>query len=343
MKGISHFITGVAIATFFPEVVRNGAAGGLLPMLGGIGGILPDTIDFKFAKYWERFDVEIDPGPNADAAIIADVLVAAMRGTYESGKDCNLVAHTIRMGADLWREYIIRFIPDSDEIAVRIGPLVNTGQVPFAGSEPEGAQEVRRKVGIPVRNTYSEEYKINIFSGPSFRFAREGEGLRVHFLDWHHRWTHSLLLAVGVGLVMGLLVALFTRDWSVAGWGALVTWLGFSGHILEDQMGHMGSNLFWPLTKQRIPGPGFVHASDAIPNFLTVWTSVALILFNLDRFSKTPRLPQPAYLLAAVGLPWLVLGGIYVTGKLRRGQPHASEESIRQSEQIAETKAVELA
>jgi hypothetical protein len=158
MKGISHFITGVAIATFFPEVVQSGAAGSLLPMLGGIGGILPDTIDFKFARYWERYDVSIDPGPEPDAGAIADMLVAAMQEAYESGKDCNLTAHTVRMGADLWREYAIRFIPDSDEIAVRIGPLVNTGQAPFAGSEPEEMQEVRRKVGVPVLNTYSEEY-----------------------------------------------------------------------------------------------------------------------------------------------------------------------------------------
>ena len=178
MKGISHFITGVAIATFFPEVVRAGGVGSLLPMLGGIGGILPDTIDFKFARYWEKFDVEIDPGLEPDAEKIADALVAAMRQAYKTGKDVNLVAHTIRVGADLWREYAIRFIPDSDEIAVRIGPLVNTGQVPLARSEPEGAVEVRRKVGVPVRNTYSEEYKVNIFSGPTFRFAREGASER---------------------------------------------------------------------------------------------------------------------------------------------------------------------
>ncbi len=343
MKGISHFITGVALATFFPEVVRNGAAGGLLPMLGGVGGILPDTIDFKFARYWERYDVEIDPGAEPDAEAIADILVAAMRGAYESGKDCNLTAHTVRMGADLWREYAIRFIPDSDEIAVRIGPLVNTGQVPFAGSEPEGAQEVRRKVGVPVRNTYSEEYKINIFSGPSFRFVREGEELRVHFLDWHHRWTHSLFLALGVGLVMGLLVGLLTGNWTTAGWGGLVTWLGFSGHILEDQMGHMGSNLFWPFTRKRMPGPGLIHAGDAIPNFLTVWTAVALILFNLDRFSAVPRLTPLPYLLAAIGVPWAILGGLYVVSKSRQQRQTDSAESLRQAEQIAEAKTVELA
>jgi hypothetical protein len=51
MKGIAHFITGVALATFFPEVVQSGAQGSLLPMLGGIAGILPDTLDFKFARY----------------------------------------------------------------------------------------------------------------------------------------------------------------------------------------------------------------------------------------------------------------------------------------------------
>ncbi len=342
MKGISHFITGVAIATFFPEVVRNGAAGGLLPMLGGIGGILPDTIDFKFARYWEKYDIEIDPGTEANAEEIADALVAAMQQAYASGKSQNVMAHTVRMGADLWREYAIRFIPDSDEIAVRIGPLVNTGQVSFAGSEPEGAQEVRRKVGIPVQNTYSEEYKINIFSGPSFRFVREGDQLCVHFLDWHHRWTHSLLLALGVGLVMGLLVGLLTGNWTTAGWGALVTWLGFSGHVLEDQMGRMGSNLFWPFTRKRMPGPGLIHAGDAIPNFLTVWTSLALILFNLDRFSATPRLPQMPYLLGALGVPWAVLGGIYIWRKMQPRLVQTSDEFLRQMDMLAEAEELEM-
>jgi len=36
MKGIAHFVTGVTIATFFPEVVQQAAGGSVLPMLGGI-------------------------------------------------------------------------------------------------------------------------------------------------------------------------------------------------------------------------------------------------------------------------------------------------------------------
>ncbi len=340
MKGISHFITGVALATFFPEVVHQAAAGSLLPVLGGIGGILPDTIDFKFARYWEKFDVEIDPGLDPDPDAIADALVAAMETAYRSGADQNVIAHTVRLGADLWQEYAIRFAPEAQEISVSIGPLVNTGQVPYAGTEPQGKRTAVRHLAMPLVHTYSSEYKVNIFTGPTFRFAREGDQLVVHFLDWHHRWSHSLILAVMVGLMMGGFL------WLVGGrtlglWGGFLTWLGFSGHVLEDQMGHMGSNLFWPLTHRRIPGPGWIHAGDAIPNFLTVWTSLAVILFNLDRFSAQPLLPPLKYLFWVIGVPWLVLVGFYVRGKHRA--PQVDEETQRAADSLSEAARLEVA
>ncbi|HEY90039.1 MAG TPA: metal-dependent hydrolase [Thermoflexia bacterium] len=327
MKGISHFITGVALATFFPEVVQLGAEGVLLPMLAGIGGILPDTLDFKFARYFEKYDLEIDPGLDPDPEYIADVLAAAMRRAYESGTSQNVMAHTVRLGPDLWREYAIRFDPEAGEVAVRVGPLVNTGQVPYAGTEPAGMEEARRKVGAPLVHTYSSEYKINIFSGPSFRFAREGEDLYVHFLDWHRRWSHSLTLSVVLGGIFGLL---FGK------WAGLVAGLGFAAHVLEDQVGYMGSNLFWPFTAKRLPGLGLIHSGDAIPNFLTVWTSVALILFNLDRFSPAPLLPPARYLLVAIGAPWLVLGGKYAWDKIQARLEPTSREARRQADIIAE-------
>ena len=136
MKGIAHFIAGVAIATFFPEVVQRAAGGSLLPMLGGIAGILPDTLDFKFVRYFERYDVEIDPGPEPDAHDIAERVTGAMRRAYETGKPQNVMLHTIRLGANLWRQYGIRFDPEQNEVAVRIGPIVDTGQIPLSGSEP---------------------------------------------------------------------------------------------------------------------------------------------------------------------------------------------------------------
>ncbi|MDW8064288.1 MAG: metal-dependent hydrolase [Anaerolineae bacterium] len=329
MKGITHFLTGVALTTFFPEVVHQAADGSLLPVLGGVAGILPDTLDFKFARYFERYDLEIDPGPNPDPHQIADALVGAMREAYETGRSRNVMLHTIRLGADLWRQYVVRFDPRRNEVAVRIGPVVTTSQVPFAGSEPEGLKEVRVPLEFPLVETYDEEYKIDIFSGPSFRFERVGDRLRIHFLDWHRRWSHSLTLALLLGVVVAGVAAMIeiaTRSeiTRTSLWAGLVTALGFAGHILEDQLGFMGSNLFYPFTKGRMSGLRLLRSGDAIPNFLTVWLASAIMLFNLDRFSASPRLTPLYYLPLALGLPLVVLSGFYALQR-KRARPRPRE------------------
>jgi membrane-bound metal-dependent hydrolase YbcI (DUF457 family) len=340
VKGITHFITGVAIATFFPQVVEQAGAGSLLPMLGGIGGILPDTLDFKFARYFERYDLEIDPGPEPDPAAIADALAARMEQAYHDNHPQNVLAHTIRLGADLWREYAIQFDPEEGEIAVRIGPVVNTGQVPLPGSEPEGMTEARRKLNAPLVHTYSSEYKVNIFSGPSFRFEREGDQLYVHFLDWHRRWSHSLPMAVVVGAAFAVLVGLLA-GWAVAPLAGLIAGLGFAGHVLEDQLGYMGSNLLWPVTRKRTTGLQLVHSGDAIPNFLTVWASLVIILFNLDRFSGSRVLDPIAYLATALIAPAaLLLVGALVA---RRRTHKAPAGALVAAEAVAFSEEVELA
>ncbi len=324
MKGITHFITGVALATFFPEVVQQAETGVLLPMIGGIAGLLPDTLDFKFAQQFETYDLEIVPDPVPNPDMIADALVEAMQHAYNERQAQRVLVHTIRVGADLWREYAIRFIPETNEVSVRLGPLVNTGQVPYLGTEPENAAEARRSVGVPLDHTYSDEYKVNIFGGPSFCFERENDRLVVHFLDWHRRWSHSFTVAFIIGLGFGVLFGQ---------WAGIVALVGALGHILEDQLGYMGSNLFWPFTHKRRPGLQLIHSGDRIPNFLTVWTALALILFNLDRFSGSARLPSDPYLASAIGLPWLTLGGLYVWRKIRARRP---VEHLRQADIIAE-------
>jgi len=62
MKGIAHFAVGVAVATFFPEIVHDAAQSlAFGPVLGGIAGLLPDTLDFKLLRYLQRPDEVIDP------------------------------------------------------------------------------------------------------------------------------------------------------------------------------------------------------------------------------------------------------------------------------------------
>jgi membrane-bound metal-dependent hydrolase YbcI (DUF457 family) len=190
---------------------------------------------------------------------------------------------------------------------------------------------VRVKVGVPMVHTYDAENKVDIFSGPSFKFVRKGDRLHVHFLDWHRRWSHSLTLAVALGLL----------GWLVFGkWGGLIIGLGFAGHILEDQLGFMGSNLLYPLTKGRVIGARLLRSGDAIPNFLTVWVAVMLILFNLDRFAAQPMLDPWWFLGLAVVFPAVVLGGIYQWQRLR-GRRQA-REALQQRDILSETEEVEI-
>jgi membrane-bound metal-dependent hydrolase YbcI (DUF457 family) len=262
-----------------------------------------------------------------------------MREAYETGEPRRLVAHTVRVGHDLWRRYTLRFSPSSGTVSVRIGPLVNTGHVTYPGTAPPDARWITRTVPVPFSHSYSSEYHIDSFSGPCFRFTRQDDKLVVDFLDWHHRWTHSLPMALLAGVVLG---ALCTLVWGATTglWCGLLATLGYGVHILEDQLGHMGSNLFWPLTRRRIRGLGLLHATDAIPNFLVVWTCLVLILLNLDRFGGAAILPIPAYLGVGLGLPWLVLGIVHLRRRLGR-QPD-NPEALAKVERLAEFEGFDI-
>jgi membrane-bound metal-dependent hydrolase YbcI (DUF457 family) len=293
-------------------------------------------------RYFERYDVEIDPGPEPDAREIAEQMVGAMRRAYETGEAQRVMLHTIRLGADLWRRYLVRFDSERGEVGVRVGPIVSTASPP---SIPPFGGEVRVEVGVPLVQTTDEEVAVDIFSGPSFRFERRGDRLRVHFLDWHRRWSHSLTLATALGLgaaAVAALAGVLTQGGIAGGplWVGLVVALGFVGHILEDQLGFMGSNLLHPFTRDRTAGLRLLHSGDAVPNFLTVWTAVMLILYNLDRFSAEPRLgPWWAFLGLGVALPVVVLGGA-TQWQRRRGEPEV-REALRQREILSEAEGID--
>jgi len=320
LKGIAHFLTGVALATCLPGVVTTARAGSLLPVLGGVGGLLPDILDFKFVRFFTRYDTEVDPlddDGELDADLVVDALVRAMTEAHKTSSPHRVILHTHREGADLWRRYTLRIDPDARTVAVRIGPQVDTGQHPLPESAPAAAPWAMRQLPFPLVHTYAPTYHVDIFTGPSFLFTREGDALDISFLDWHHHWTHSLPLAVLVGLLVGLLCAILWGQ-HIGLLSGLVTGLGFAAHALEDQLGHMGCNLWWPLSHKRRPGLGLLHASDPAPNFLTVWTSLAVILLNLDRHGGPGHLPVGPYLALVIAAPWVLAA---VIAWWRRRQP----------------------
>jgi membrane-bound metal-dependent hydrolase YbcI (DUF457 family) len=309
VKGIAHFVTGVAVASFFPEIV-HGASQNLSfgPLLGGFAALLPDTLDFKFVRYLERRDEEIDPAKitteagDPDPQAIAERIASAMNRARESGEKVKVHLHTLKLGPDLWRQWSVAFEPVHNQVLVRMASAVTTGQVPYLGSEIPGLEMGRAKVDSRILCTYGAETQIDIFSGPSLAFERVGDAVEVTFLPWHRAWTHSL----GMALLLGAIGALFSPVYG------LVMALGVLAHIIQDQFGYMGSNLLFPLTRRRTMGLKLFRSGDARPNFLAVWIGLSVILLNLDRFSDAPVIPVLPYVFGVVVLPLLFFLGLEI-------------------------------
>jgi membrane-bound metal-dependent hydrolase YbcI (DUF457 family) len=302
VKGIAHFVTGIAITTFFPQIVHDAAlALSFGPLLGGLAGLLPDTLDFKLVRFWEQPDSEIDPARiitpagQPDTQAMAECIAAAMNRAFAAGSQTRLHLHTLKLGADLWRQYSVAFDLDHNQVVVRIGPIVTTAQVPYAGSEIPGLVPGRAQVGARIVPTYDAEMAIDIFSGPSLAFDRAGDAVQVTFLPWHRAWTHSLAMVLLLGTGGAFLAPVY----------GLAIALAALAHLLEDQLGFMGSSLFWPLSHRRARGLKLIHSGDAIPNLLAVWIGLATILLNLDRFSNTPSIPVLPYVLGVIVVPCL--------------------------------------
>ncbi len=283
MKGFSHFISGVAAASFCPWAVRAAMDGNpMYFILGGAFGILPDTLDFKFYRFFYRHDFYIEPDPlKPDPQAIADQLAVAVDKAKTDGKTVRVKLNTIRLGADYWQQYVIKFDTDRQEVLVKFGPVVNTGQVPIPGASKEKPPIGRAKLAAPVVQTYEATTRVDIFDGPTFGLEPDASGnVLLHFLPWHRNWSHSLVvgaLFAGVG-------------WLLWSWqAAVVICAAYAVHVLEDQLGHMGSNLFFPITlKGRSPGLHWMHSGDGIPNFGTVWTACLLIFWNLYQALEKP-------------------------------------------------------
>ena len=151
---------------------------------------------------------------------------------------------------------------------------------------------------------------VDILSGPTVGFKpRKGGKVEALFIPWHRQWSHSLTL----GLYMGF------AAWILFGWyWALLVTVPFWSHVLSDFTGVMGSNLFWPFTKERFAGLKFFHSSQALPNFFSVWISGLVIVYNANRVAPEPAftigplkyfaiwLGIPA-VLAAISLIWYKL------------------------------------
>ncbi len=324
-------MTGVAVGTFFPDAVQAAANGSFILVLGGIGGLLPDTLDFKYARFVEEPDILIDPHPEQfQAQNIADEIAAGIDRVGATHKKQILKCNTMRLGPDWWQQYSIQFDTKNSQVNVKLGPIVNTSQIPLPESVrdlPEG----RAKIHTPLLPTYGEFTTIDIFSGPSMALEWRNERVEIDFIPWHRQYSHSLFMALLFGTLCGLLFGLTA---GLIGFGAVM------GHVLEDQLGYLGSNLLWPLTKVRSTGLKLIHATDAIPNFFTVGTMVYVILYNLDRFSPQPVL-DPLIFWGVLWLPFPIILAYFFYSKFKTDRAkRLSLLEQQEADLVAETQEV---
>jgi len=294
MKGLTHFVVGAAVATCFPQAVELTIMHqSLILALGGVFGILPDTLDFKGAMFIEENDYIIDPATkeflkdpmnmnSTDPQRVAAKMAQAIDEAWDTGREIRLQLHTVQVAGDLWRHYEVFYDTVNNEVVAELGPTVTMSQVPteFPGIPQNFKEEGRAKTKCNILQTQNRPSRVDIFNGPSFGYMKKGdEGVEIIFLPWHRQWSHSPIL----GIIFGALGWIFLGK--IYG---LVIGLGFISHILFDLTGFMGANLFWPIKQRRTTGGQFLKASNPIANFLVIAFSGILVLWNLNKFSPKP-------------------------------------------------------
>lgn len=308
MKGFSHFMSGVAVASFGPWAIEAAQQGNpIFFILGGACGILPDTIDFKFYRFFYEHDVYITPDSlNPDPQYVANEFARAVAMAVDEKRYVRVKLVSVRLGADFWQQYSVKVDNEKLEVQVKFGPVVNTGQVPVKGTENRYPTVATAKLKAKVIQTYDAALKVDIFDGPTIGFKPMDNGdLDLEFLPWHREWSHSLTIGAMLGVLLGA-IAWWASGWTMA-WQVFVTIAACYGvHVVEDQLGHMGSNIFYPLTKNRTPGLHWMHSGDGLPNFLAVWISCLFIFWNLYR-----GIPKPTY---HFGFIHLMMVGLVIPG-----------------------------
>ncbi len=308
MKGFTHFMSGLAAASCFPQAVAAATDGNpLYFILGGVAALLPDTLDFKVLRYFYRHDAELIPDPlDPDPQWIADAMAAAIDEAARRQRPFRLRLHTIRLAADRWQRYRIRLDPARRQVTASLAEITDTGGNPEPGAPPAPC-EATADFHVPLRLQYTAVTLVDIFDGPHFEMIPEPDGtVTAAFIPWHRHCSHSLCFGIIPAALAG---------WVWGTTAGAVVFCAHAAHALVDQLGYMGSNLFWPFTRRRTPGLMWHHAAQSLPNLAVVWISALLIYANLAMGTALADDTMPGRLRL------VLLGGVLPFALLARQRP----------------------
>lgn len=312
MKGIGHFLTGIAVATFFPEAMRATLDHNSFVILaGGAFGLLPDTLDFRVGRYLWTYHHTVTPDlNNLDARPIAETVAKAIDEAAETGKSVHVKLHTLKVSANYHRTYSIEIDEERKVVVAKIGPLKTMGQTMGGGGhQPRSLPDVPAEQLVAeapfkakMNNPYHAATEVAIFSGPDFAFVPDGDTVRMDFIPWHRTWAHSPLLGFLCGVLGLLLYGLYGL---AAGAGAAnfyspmgltlfgIITLSFWGHTFVDQFGVLGSVLFWPFSDKRSSGFKWTHAASVLGNVTLNYVLIALIIWNTIVYTTEAGVVMP--------------------------------------------------
>jgi membrane-bound metal-dependent hydrolase YbcI (DUF457 family) len=247
---------------------------------------------------------------------MARQVAEALDHAAETGKPIMMQFDPMRLGASLWRQYVVKFDGEKNEVDIVINEIVNTSQVCYEGTAPDEEKRIgtAKLKTAKMLEKHGKPSVVDIMSGPMFGFKpqkfEDEDYVSVEFLPWHRTWSHSYILGLMLSVPVWIIAWLFSfANWWLYG---IVSFLGYAIHITEDLTGHMGGSLIWPFSQTRYDGYCWFKASDPRANFSVDYTCFVMIIYNLDRFStQVIDLSWYTYYFTFLVLPLALYFGIY--------------------------------
>jgi membrane-bound metal-dependent hydrolase YbcI (DUF457 family) len=303
MKGFTHFVTGIAVSSFFPWTIQAAQEGNpFYFLLGGTMALLPDTIDFRIIRYFYRHDIEISPDPiEPDLQTMANAIAQAI--DQGAQKTVRLKLNTIRVDIDRWQKYRVRICPAQREVTVLTDRIIDTGGNPVACERDNKiAKTATAHFQATVSLGYLADFPVEMFDGPHLQMRPDQSGnVAIDFIPWHRKYTHSICVSFLLACLLTML-----GQWKAA----CVFFTAHASHTLLDQIGYMGSNVTWPIRNRRHPGLKLQHAASAFWNMAVVWIAIALTYGNLhSHVVEAPCIPPLGFLLLLIAAPLYLLHG----------------------------------
>jgi len=290
LETVARFIAGMAWASCWPAA-RQAAEDGnpVFFLIGGVCGLLPDTLDQWLARFLRRIDVHIVPDPLApDPRLVADALAQAGAVCHGRGRTVHVELYPGQDSNGAWHRFTVRM--DTGH------RLVTVSHAGCSASAP-----------LPVNITGIHPFTFQTGDSPLSLSMEcsERDRISLDLMPWRQGWSHSLILAAGLGLAAGLITGVV---------GGLIAAGACTLHILMDHSGFSGTGAFFPFSRRRTAGLQLLAPSrEKGFNLGVIWLGVVLTGWTLMR-SALPAMgmipPVQVILFAgiipAAGLMWWI-------------------------------------